>query len=190
MAESGTKDKILKATFLLLLEKGYDRVLVSDIQSLLGMSRGLLYRYFKSKNELFFAACREYFYDRYFRGADYSNMTLREFLEHAKSAVLDITNLDGTEIGMLQYNTLYSALIQCQPRFNRVALEEFAKAREVIHNSIVRGEVKELPENFIGATLLAIFGRTSYITETPSNEYVKKRIIEDVDTFYSLIRRS
>ena len=28
---------------------------------------------------------REYFYDRYFRGADYSNMTLREFLEHAKS---------------------------------------------------------------------------------------------------------
>ena len=29
------------------LEKGYDKVLVSDIQNQLGISRGLLYKYFK-----------------------------------------------------------------------------------------------------------------------------------------------
>ena len=39
-----TRDKILKATFLLMLEKGYDKILVSDIQQELGISRGLLYR--------------------------------------------------------------------------------------------------------------------------------------------------
>ena len=54
-----TRDKILKTTFLLLLEKGYDRVLVSDIQATLGISRGLMYRYFKSKSELFFEAARK-----------------------------------------------------------------------------------------------------------------------------------
>lgn len=64
-----TRDKILKTTFLLLLEKGYDRVLVSDIQDRLGISRGLMYRYFKSKSELFFEACRKYFYDKFFRSS-------------------------------------------------------------------------------------------------------------------------
>ena len=55
---SDTKDKILKTTFLLLLEKGYDKVLVSDIQNELGISRGLLYRYFKGKDELVYTACK------------------------------------------------------------------------------------------------------------------------------------
>ena len=57
MAQS-TRDKILQTTFLLLIKKGYDRVLVSDIQESLGISRGLLYRYFNGKTELFFEACR------------------------------------------------------------------------------------------------------------------------------------
>lgn len=64
-----TRDKILKTTFLLLLEKGYDRVLVSDIQDRLGISRGLMYRYFKSKSELFFEACRKYFTTNFFRSS-------------------------------------------------------------------------------------------------------------------------
>ena len=58
----------------------------------------------------------------------------------------------------------------------------------MIHNAIKRAEIKDLPENFIGATILAIFGRTSYITETPSNVYICKRIIEDITQFYNLIR--
>ena len=48
--------------------------------------------------------------------------------------------------------------------------------------------VKKLPENFIGATILAIYGRTSYITATPSNAYICKRILEDIGRFYELIK--
>ena len=77
---SDTKDKILKTTFLLLLEKGYDKVLVSDIQNELGISRGLLYRYFKGKDELVYTACKEYFYNRYFDGVDYDKISLKDFL--------------------------------------------------------------------------------------------------------------
>ncbi len=188
MKKESTKDKILKAAFLLMLEKGYDKLLVSDIQAKLGISRGLMYRYFKGKSDLVFAACREFFYDRYFSGVDYNSMTLADFFEHVDAAVRQITVFDGKEIEMLKYNTLYSSLIQSNPQFKAVALSEFEKARKVIRNSIRRGEVKRLPENFIGATILAILGRTSYITETPSNEYIIKRILADVKQFYELIK--
>jgi len=183
-----TKEKILRTTFLLLLEKGYDKVLVSDIQTQLDISRGLLYRYFKDKDELVFAACREFFYDKYFFDVNYDKMSLRDFFDHARAAVVQITSMDNRDIDMLKYNTLYSTLIQSQQKFKEVALLEFEKARKVIHNAIRRGEIKKLPENFVGATLLAILGRTSYITATPSHDYVRKRILEDIEQFYQLIK--
>ena len=185
-----TRDKILKATYLLMLEKGYDKILVSDIQQHLGISRGLMYRYFKSKRELVFQACREYFYNRYFAdGLDFSQMTLRQFLDLSALAIKKMTHPDGREIEMLKYNTLYSSVLQSDPEFIGVAQAEFDKARLVIHNAMVRGEIKKLPENFVGATILAILGRTSYISKTPSNEYVCRRIIEDVNRFYDLIKK-
>ena len=65
---------------------------------------------------------------------------------------------------------------------------EFENARKVIRNAIKRKEIKNFPENFVGATILAIFGRTSYITKTPSNKYICKRILEDIANFYELIK--
>lgn len=186
---SDTKDKILKTTFLLLLEKGYDKVLVSDIQNELGISRGLLYRYFKGKDELVYTACKEYFYNRYFDGVDYDKISLKDFFEHAADAVIKITTMDGKNIDMLKYNTLYSAFIQGQPKFKSFVLLEFDKARKVIRNAIKKGEIKKLPENFVGATILAILGRTSYITSTPSREYVRSRILSDIQQFYELIKK-
>ncbi len=185
---STTKEKILNTTFLLLIEKGYDRVLVSDIQEKLGISRGLMYRYFKSKSDLFFEACTTHFYSRYFPKLDYNKITLAEFFAHAAETMRLMTNVDGVEIDILKYNTLYSSILQSKPKFETVALAEFENARKVIRNAIKRGEIKNFPENFVGATILAIFGRTSYITKTPSNKYITKRILEDIANFYELIK--
>lgn len=187
---TSTREKILKATFLLMLEKGYDNILVSDIQRRLGISRGLLYRYFKGKSELIFCACSEFFYNRFFdENIDYSQITLRQFLDYAFAAMRRFTNIDGHEVPMLKYNTLYSAMLQTNKKFAAEAMVEFGKARTVIDNAMRRGEIKTLPDNFVGGTILAIFGRTSYITEPPSNEYVCKRIVEDIDRFYDLIKK-
>ena len=184
-----TREKILRTTFLLMLEKGYDKILVSDIQNELGISRGLLYRYFKGKSELIFAACREFFYDKFFdKNIDYSTLTLREFLNYSEIAISHMTNIDGVEVSILKYNTLYSSILQVSPKFAEVVDGEFGKARLVIKNAIERGEIKKIPENFVGGTILAILGRTSYITEFPSNEYICHRIVEDVNRFYDLIK--
>ncbi len=185
------REKILRTTFLLMLEKGYDKVLVSDIQDALGISRGLLYRYFKGKSALIFSACREYFYDKFFvSNIDYNNLTLREFLDYSEIAISKMTNIDGIEVGILKYNTLYSSILQVSKKFAEVVDGEFGKARLVIRNAIIRGEIKNVPESFVGATILAILGRTSYITEYPSNEYICGRIVEDVNRFYDLIKNN
>lgn len=56
-----TRDKIIEQTFILLLDKGYDGVSISNIQSALGISRGLLYHYFGSKEALFFETIKHNF---------------------------------------------------------------------------------------------------------------------------------
>ncbi|MBO7521456.1 MAG: TetR/AcrR family transcriptional regulator [Opitutales bacterium] len=184
-----TREKILKTTFLLLIEKGYDNVLVSDIQSQTGLSRGLLYRYYKNKSALVLAACREFFYDRYLGDFDYDNSSLCEFFRHVEYAIKRITNFDGVEVEMLKYNTLYSSLIQSKPEYKDFAIQEFSKARRLIKNAIASGEIKaDLPDNFVGATVLAIVGRTSYFTKVPSNAVICERIVRDLWLFYSLIR--
>lgn len=58
-----TRDLILKKTFGLLLEKGYDGVSVSDIQETTGMARGLLYHYFGNQHRLYMEAVGSFFDD-------------------------------------------------------------------------------------------------------------------------------
>lgn len=53
MTKTDSRDHILQKTFFLLLTKGYDGVSITDIQRETGMSRGLLYHYYGSKEELF-----------------------------------------------------------------------------------------------------------------------------------------
>ena len=183
-----TREKILETTFILAVEKGYDGVRVSDIQEKLEMSRGLLYRYFENKSDLIFAACRRYFFDGYLNNIDLDNITLKDFISHIQEVEDSLACVNGQKMDILKYNTLYSHAIMREPKFKDYALGEFAKGVKVIRNAIKRKEIKKLPENFIGATILSILGRTSYITETPSDDYIRRRIKEDLTRFYELIK--
>ncbi len=175
---------------MLLIKNGYDGVSVSDIQKKLGISRGLLYCYFKSKSDLIIAACSQYFFDGYLTTIDLENISLKDFIVHILKVEDKLSRCGREKIEILKYNTLYSTVIMREPRFKEFAQMEFAKAIIVIRNAKARGEVKkDLPENFIGATLLSILGRTTYITETPSDTYIRRRIAEDLEHFYNLIKK-
>lgn len=185
-----TRTKILETTFLLLLKKGYDAVSVSDIQKKLGMSRGLLYRYFKNKSDLIIAACAQYFFDGYLNTIDLENISLKDFIAHIIEVENSLSQCGRHKVDILKYNTLYSAVIMREPRFQAFALGEFAKAIVVVRNAKKRGEIKgSIPDNFVGATLLSILGRTTYITYTPTDDYVRRRIREDLERFYALIKK-
>ena len=185
-----TKEKILETTFMLLIKNGYEGVSVSDIQKKMGISRGLLYCYFKNKSDLILASCMQYFFDGYLNNIDLENISLKDFIEHVLKVADSLAYCGRNKIDILKYNTLYSTVIMREPRFKKYALSEFAKAIIVIHNAKKRGEIKEdIPDNFIGATILSILGRTTYITETPTDDYVRKRIAEDINRFYNLIKK-
>ncbi len=186
---NNTRERILQTTFLILLEKGYDHVSISQIQEKLGISRGLLYCYFKSKSDLVFEACRTYFFDRFMTDIDFETATLKDFLNHVREVVFTLTKINGREIDIIKYNTLCSNLLLQNKDLENFALRQFSMARKLIRRAIENGEVKRLPESFIGATLLAILGRTSYITETHSKNYVRNRILEDIETFYNIIKK-
>ncbi|RDB65959.1 TetR/AcrR family transcriptional regulator [Eggerthella sinensis] len=55
MEEPSTRDKILKAMYQLIAEKGYDKASISQVCSLVGITKPSLYYYFPSKEELFLA---------------------------------------------------------------------------------------------------------------------------------------
>ncbi len=53
------KNQILKAAFECFSEKGYDKTRMDDVAKKSGFSKGTLYLYFKSKEDLFNSICRE-----------------------------------------------------------------------------------------------------------------------------------
>lgn len=54
------KQEILSGALKVFSEKGYDKTTISDIAKELGISQGLCYRYYSSKEEIYEAALTEY----------------------------------------------------------------------------------------------------------------------------------
>ena len=54
------QDKIVKTAIELFSKNGYRNTKMNDIARIMGISKGKLYLYFQSKEDLFYAACRSY----------------------------------------------------------------------------------------------------------------------------------
>ncbi len=77
------KEYILEKAFDVFMSTGYDSASITVLQKELGMSRGAMYRYFKSKDELFIAVIDKYvigLIDR-FRPKVAEDLTLVEMIE-------------------------------------------------------------------------------------------------------------
>lgn len=59
------KQEIINTAFQLFLDKGYDKTSMLDISKKMGVSQGLCYRYFKSKEEIYDIAIEQYINDGY-----------------------------------------------------------------------------------------------------------------------------
>ncbi|AEX86456.1 transcriptional regulator [Marinitoga piezophila KA3] len=56
-----TYEKILKAAYLVFSENGYENASLNKIKETAGVSKGAIYHYFKSKDELFYHVIKSYF---------------------------------------------------------------------------------------------------------------------------------
>lgn len=87
------KQEILSGALKVFSEKGYDKTTISDIAKELGISQGLCYRYYSSKEEIYEAALTEY--------AEYIvQANLKRYTHSGKSLKERIRALSG---GMREY---------------------------------------------------------------------------------------
>lgn len=152
-----TEEIILKKTFNLLLIKGFDAVSISDIQKETGLSRGLLYHYFKNKEDLFIQVTEKYFiriFDYNIRKTEtytvyqFIDFTCKRFRKIAKS-ITDIVFETGNNkgISLLNYHFLFYQVMQRDDIFRnkyRTTVEkELISWEYAIKNSISNGELKK-----------------------------------------------
>lgn len=125
---------IYRKTFQLLLQKGYDGVSISDIQKATGLSRGLLYHYFSSKEQLFVEVTRDYFLN-WFRVdlQEIADFDAGEMIRHVEAMYRDIFVRLAAEIGswdgmsIRNYDFLFYRVMQENEDFNR----EYKEMRDI-----------------------------------------------------------
>ena len=130
------KELILEHTFILMLERGLDGVSVSGLQEATGLSRGLLYRYYKNKDELILEVCKRYFFERYFTfDVNLNEISLGDFInlaeKSAKHLFKSLENISGKKVNILRYNMLYAEVLDRLPQFRDYAASEIKKMRIV-----------------------------------------------------------
>lgn len=151
-----TEELILKKTFGLLLLKGFDVTSITDIQVATGLSRGLLYHYFKNKEELFIQVTEKFFiqiFDFDIRKVkDYSVTEFVEFMcdrfRYISKVISGIVEETGRvkEVSMLNYHFLFYQVMQRDAIFRnnyRVTTEKERTGWEyALKNSIDRNEIR------------------------------------------------
>lgn len=187
-----TRELLLEKAFFLMLEKGYKGISVSDIQSAVGLSRGVLYKHFSAKSELLMEACRHYFYEKFFPvNDDFKALSLRDFLELTNKNMSALCKIfaaaKNPKINILRYNLLYAEVMQNVPEFKSFIAGEMAAMSVVLKNALKRGEIsKGLSEKFVGGVFYDIYCRASSAHGVGDKEIVSQ-IIKDSRGFYRLV---
>lgn len=151
-----TEEIILKKTFSLLLLKGFDGVSITDIQSATGLSRGLLYHYFKNKEELFIQVTEKYFvriFDFDIRKAkdytvyQFTDYICKRFKRIAKTISAVASEFgDNKNVSMLNYHFLFYQVMQrdviFRNRYRSTVEKELIGWEHSLMNSISANELK------------------------------------------------
>ncbi len=150
-SDNTTKETILHTTFELLLKKGYDAVSITEIQKNAGISRGLLYHYYKSKDELFLEVTERYFVD--FFKIDLtavSHFTVEEmiaYMEKKHKTLCRIRLIERNQVNLMDYDFLFYQVVRKNASFaswyKTIRDEELQAWKIVLHNSQQKGMLKE-----------------------------------------------
>ncbi|GAB6121754.1 TetR/AcrR family transcriptional regulator [Dysgonomonas termitidis] len=163
-----TEELILKKTFGLLLLKGFDATSITDIQAATGLSRGLLYHYFKNKEELFIQVTEKFFVQIFdFDIRKTKDYTVTEFIRFMcdrfskiNKTISDIIEETGSikDISVLNYHFLFYQVMQRDAIFRnnyRVTTEKERTGWEfALGNSIERSEIRQNVDINISANQL------------------------------------
>ncbi len=150
--DNNGKDILLKKSFELLLQYGYDGVSVTDIQKATGLSRGLIYHYYKSKEDLFIEITERFFVDIFRINAKKINdFTIPDMIKYVEQKNLEVcrtsTMENGEEMSILNYDFLFYQIIRRNPEFakkyKKIRADELKAWEIIVTNSLHAGIIKE-----------------------------------------------
>ncbi len=142
---------ILETAFRTFMKRGYDSVSITVLQQELEMSRGAMYRYFKSKDELFFEVI-----DRFFFGMlDAMLLTVPEgttlsqlielYYQNMKKVIRRIKQ-ENIETHLLNFTALIIQAAKHYPgfidRMREVGVRDRRMWKNAIRHGIEKGEVR------------------------------------------------
>ncbi|WP_108822244.1 TetR/AcrR family transcriptional regulator [Dysgonomonas sp. Marseille-P4361] len=152
-----TKEIILKKTFNLLLLKGFDNVSITDIKNYTGMSRGILYHYFKNKEELFIEVTERYFVHIFdfdirkikdFTVYEFCDFLNKRFKKIAKTISTIEQEINGSsDASLLNYHFLFYQVMQrdaiFRNKYKTTTEKELIGWEYALQNSIDKNEIRQ-----------------------------------------------
>lgn len=148
-----SKEYILRRSFDVFMNIGYDSASISVLQKELGMSRGAMYRYFENKEDLFCAVIDEYFFkvfDKLLQNIEKADLTTIELIERLnrrqKVILKAFTKAGVTHTFFLNYTALLIQAAKYYPDFVNdfrvIRLKMKTYWEKALINSIKKGEVR------------------------------------------------
>jgi len=154
MPRTDRKEYILQKTFFLLLTKGYDGVSITDIQKETGMSRGLLYHYYGSKEELFREAAERYLVTAFLtQPEETKGFTLPDMMTYIVEKYINISRQWQNYMGMgkvsiSDYNFLFYQMMQKEKtiarKYKQLRKDEKNAWTEAAALSFSKGEISDI----------------------------------------------
>lgn len=146
------KEYILEKAFEVFMTKGYDSSSMTVLQQELKISRGAMYRYYDSKDDLFKAVVDRYFFGlvEYLIPTVSDDTTLYERIEQSyhnlKKICRHFDEIDGLDAAFLNYTAFVIQAAKVYPNFiermRDYKEKEVRNWQKSIENSIKRGEVR------------------------------------------------
>lgn len=200
MRKPESKDYILQKTFYLLMTKGYDGVSISDIKNETGMSRGLLYHYFKSKDELFRAVGETFLIDMFMtypaHTVDYTLSQMIDYVVHRYEDIYRGWNdyLDSSIITMANYDFLVYQMIakdkQIADRYREMRRKEAEAWGRAVDRSMQIGDIRPVltRERLVRHLIALLDGMWTQAVEAGDKNRYIDQLEEVLIDYYQLLK--
>jgi AcrR family transcriptional regulator len=180
---SARKQEILEAALQVFAEKGYANASISEIGRQANISKGLLYNYFESKDDLL-QQILTFGSDKISEGLFAENMTMEQFLADTEKMLDNVVKYK-------EFLTLYTALsIQSSAQTHMAGLAEhhtgFHSVVSFFQNKFGEDATKELLLLAViskGYSILALFGDRQHVMplellKSTVMDFVRQRYIQ------------
>ena len=146
MSERETKMLITEKAFQLFLNNGYKQTSINDLVAATELSKGAIYHYFKSKEQIYEEVIETYILS-YYRQVDWDNLKdlnideleerIAEFYKYFVPKILSIT-----QKGMSRYFILFFEALEIQPSFKDEIQKFYTQLRKLLSKEIKKSGSK------------------------------------------------